>query len=280
MDSNRLTALLEAIAQRRPAADAAAPAVAAALADRLEAWALVHRNYLRKGFADPGGPGLWYGLHDALPDTTTLVVREGARVIATLTEVFDSPLGLPADDVFADQLAPLRRDGRRPCELISLASETDSMARGTDTLKALFRAAYVVAAQVEDATDLVMTVNPRHTAFYERIMLFSRLGEVRDYGKVAGAPAVLMRLDLRTAVATWRACHARGGGDAELYRFFCEDPAIPALRRSLLAARRPLAEAEIREWFSERRALIPRDEDGAERWRAAMAGTARLRIPA
>ena len=122
--------------------------------------------------------------------------------IGALTVVFDSPVGLPADRLYRPELDALRASGRRVAEVTSLAvADEAGTGGGTEVLVKLFNHAYFVARGIRGATDFVITVNPRHVRFYERLMLFSQAGPEREYDKVGGAPAVLMRLDFDVAEA-------------------------------------------------------------------------------
>ncbi|MBA4387727.1 MAG: hypothetical protein C0404_07080 [Verrucomicrobia bacterium] len=173
--------------------------VARRLAERKRAWAMVYRMYREKGYAEPDTDGLWYGLYDALPQTTTfLVTRDGVEV-ATLTTVFDSEFGLPADTVYKDELDAMRRNGRRLCEIVSLSSEEKDRRQCVEVLKHMFKVGYLMACKLSDATDFIITVNPHHSSYYEKKLLFHRQGCERSYQKVGGAAAVLLCLDLETA---------------------------------------------------------------------------------
>ncbi|MFH1022187.1 MAG: hypothetical protein V1809_02230, partial [Planctomycetota bacterium] len=88
---------------------------------------------------------------------------------------------------------------------------------------------YLLSRKIRGATDFVITVNPRHVRFYERSMLFEKAGPERVYGKVGGAPAVLLRVDLSTP--DW----ARGG---ETYPW----KSVPASSRTLIPLFHPESE--------------------------------------
>ncbi|MBA4388434.1 MAG: hypothetical protein C0404_10670 [Verrucomicrobia bacterium] len=173
--------------------------VANTLEERKRAWAMVYRMYKEKGYAKQDTEELWYGLHDALPQTTTFIATRDGVDIATLTIVFDSDVGLPADGLYRDELDRLRSRGRRLCEIISLSSEETDKRQAIEVLKHMFKVAYLMACKLVDATDFIITVNPHHSAYYERKLLFKRQGNVRSYEKVSGAPAVLLVLDLDEA---------------------------------------------------------------------------------
>ncbi|MBA4386576.1 MAG: hypothetical protein C0404_01265 [Verrucomicrobia bacterium] len=178
------------------------------LEERKRAWRMVFRRYLAEGYAKTDGDGLWCGLYDALPQTTTVLVTRNGADIATVSLVFDSDYGLPADTLYGDELDKMRRNGRRLCEISSLASEETDRKAAVEVLNHMFKIIYLLACRLADATDFIITVNPHHVVYYERKMLFQRIGEVRSYGKVNGAPAVLLQFDLETAFDRWIARYA------------------------------------------------------------------------
>ncbi|HOX06003.1 MAG TPA: radical SAM protein [Planctomycetota bacterium] len=237
--------------------------VAASAEDRRKAWRLAYRVYRGKDYAGPNAQELWYGLHDALPGTTTLLVerqepagssRTQSVPVAALTLVFDSPLGLPADELYRSELDGLRAGGRKLCEIVSLVSIETDLRRGAEIMKHLFKLAYLVAHHLEGATDFLITVNPRHVSFYKRMLLMTEAGPERAYAKVGGAPAVLLGLDLVAAWETYREHFGHLDGDRNLYRFFLDRAG--ELREWLRGARRPLDEASLRRYFVEERPLL------------------------
>ena len=140
---------------------------------------------------------MWLGIFDALPETTTLLVErtDTGAAVGALTVVFDSPMGLPADELYRPELDALRASGRKLSEIISLGVAEEAGA-GSEILVKLFNFVYLLSKKVRGATDFMITVNPRHVRFYERTLLFGAAGPERSYDKVGGAPALLLRLDL------------------------------------------------------------------------------------
>lgn len=163
--------------------------IARDIRDRKAAWGFVRRAYVREGYAQESGPDLWYGIHDALPATTTFAVKRAGVIVATLTLVFDSAIGLPADGLYGAELDERRARNRRLCEIVSLASEERRSVSGMKVIRHLFRLAYLVARDLEEYTDFMITVNPSHAAYYQKSLLFEQIGPERAYDKVAGAPA-------------------------------------------------------------------------------------------
>ncbi|HOX05643.1 MAG TPA: radical SAM protein [Planctomycetota bacterium] len=222
--------------------------VAADGADRLKAWGLVYRQYLEKEYARPNSRRLWYGPHDVLPETTTLLVERSGEPVATLTLVPDSPQGLPADGLYGGELAAMRARGRRPCEITSLASVEPDLCRGMEIMKHLFKLAYLTARRLTGSTDLLITVNPRHVSFYRRILLMEQQGEERACPRVNSAPAVLLGLDLATAEPRYAARYGRQSGS--FYRFFIDPETEPSILKMLGENRRALDEAAVHRLLS------------------------------
>jgi hypothetical protein len=105
---------------------------------------------------------------------------------------FDSPAGLMAEQLYPEEIGGLRARGLRLCEFTRLA--LDEKAASKDALGSLFHACYLYAHVVRDLTHAVIEVNPRHVAFYRRVLHFRVAGEQRHNRRV-DAPAVLLSLD-------------------------------------------------------------------------------------
>jgi hypothetical protein len=130
-------------------------------------------------------------------------------------------------------------------------------------LAALFDVLSIYARCVRGATDLVITVNPSHAAFYERMLMFERFGGEKDLGSVCGAPALLLRLRLELEVQVRRWAHDEGPQPAgvESKRNFYphlsgkeeEERRAEWLRKNL----RPPTEAFLKRYFVWVKPLIP-----------------------
>ena len=230
--------------------------------DRLRCWNLVYREYLAHGYTSPQEFEYRYSIHDALPDTATFLVEKGGQAVGTVTVFPDSPLGLPADEIFRAELDGKRREGRRPVEVGRLTIAKEYM-NDRSILAALFDVLSIYARRVRRSTDLVITVNPSHAAFYERMLMFERFGEERDLGSVCGAPAVLLRLRLELEVQVRRWAHGEGpqpaGVDAKrtFYPYLSnredEERRVAWMKKSL----KSLTETFLRRYFVWVRPLIP-----------------------
>ncbi len=224
------------------------------------AWRLVRACYHAKGYCD-GSDELRYDLSFLEPRTTCLLAPDDRA--ATVTAVFDSPLRLPSDALFGDLLDPLRCAGRRLCEFTGLAHAGGASAAETATVFELFRHAWLTAAHLEHATDIIITVNPAHVPFYRRCLRFVRVGPTRSFAKVQGAPGVLMRLDLTTAEREYR---AHLGQSHSTTVFFFDDPHRPALLARLFCQRHRPDPWVIAWFFHQRHNLIDDLSPEQRRW--------------
>lgn len=175
---------------------------------------LVQRRYAWRGYATS------LPTTDSTSNRVTLIAVDGDETVGTMSVGFDGPDGLLVDDLFSQEVAPLRAANRKICEFTKLAM--DSMVRSKRVLASLFHVAYIHGHRLGQCDDLLIEVNPRHVRFYERMLGFTVLGPERLNLRV-NAPAVLLRLDFRHAR---RQIAALGGrpelGDTErsLYPYF------------------------------------------------------------
>ena len=164
---------------------------------RQEAYKLLYKIYSKMGIAQDKSTNLWLSIFDALPETTTLIANNHKGEIGgAITLVFDSPIGLPADELYKEEIDVLRNPERKICELISFGLNED--VRGSVKILAiLYYSAYLLAWRKDKATDFVVTVAARHEKFYCHTMKFNKIGTVRNYSKVNGIPTVLLNLPLQ-----------------------------------------------------------------------------------
>jgi hypothetical protein len=164
--------------------------VASAPSQMSEAERLVRERYAWRGYAIPHEVE---SRDDDNRDAVTLVAEAGGFTVGTLTLGFDGPLGLYVDQTYPDEIGAARSRGRRVCELtrLALAQQADSQI----VLSVLFGLAYAIGTVMRDVTDVFIEVNPRHAAFYRRVMGFVVESGERLCERVR-APAVLLRLSI------------------------------------------------------------------------------------
>ena len=163
---------------------------------------LIQRRYAWRGYAVNGAAS-------PTPTRITIAAHDPDGIVGTVTVGLDSTEGLFIDGLYSDEANRLRTDGHRVAEFTKLA--VDNNLHSKPLLAALFHIAYICARRIHRCTDLLIEVNPRHAAFYRRMLGFEPFGEERGDPRV-GAPAVLLRLCLAHAQAQI----ARLGGRIDL----------------------------------------------------------------
>lgn len=195
-----------------------------------QAFRLQHDQYVAQGYMDPHPSNWRLSIHNALPATRVFVARSKDRVVATMTLIADSPVGLPMDEIYSDELRTLRDVGRDLAEVSGLAMDPDYQPSGVAILLRLIRMLVVYAAHVE--SDLCIAVNPHHGAFYRKAFHFQDIGGLKQYRKVNGAPAVALHLDLALARSLMRELRDGHPMISEVHRFlFSPENLGPVLAR-------------------------------------------------
>lgn len=163
-----------------------------------EAYLLVAQNYRNRGYEPADAKGLRFTPFHALPDTTTFVAKHAGHVVATLTLVMDNTLlGLPLECIYGPELQALRLEGRRLGEVTSLADTGLGVREFLQVFVTMIK--LMVHYHVGHGGDTcVITVNPRHRAFYSKVIGFTPLGPCRSYPCVQDAPAEAYVVDMAT----------------------------------------------------------------------------------
>jgi hypothetical protein len=170
--------------------------VASDRSSRERAYQLAYRVYRQKGYVPADTNELIVSATDALPETLTVLVEDAnGREAGTISQVFDSESALPCDEIYGPETDGLRSQGRRLVEVTRLAID-EAHAHSKTLLTLLCNVPFAYGWRVAGCSDLVIEVNPRHVAYYVRLMKFEVLGQERACPRVDGAPAVLLRADL------------------------------------------------------------------------------------
>lgn len=188
---------------------------ASTFARRSSAGKLLFKRYSWRGYAKAELPV------DEIPNRITLTaLDEGAAIIGTITVGLDGPEGLHSEDAFSDLVGELRNEGVRLCEFTKLAADPTSSTKRV--IAALFHVAFALAYRVHRCEAVIIEVNPRHVRYYERMLGFRAISDVRE-NRAVKAAAVLLRLDLEYAA---KQIEMLGGsadessGGRSLYPFF------------------------------------------------------------
>ena len=173
---------------------------------------LVNRMYSWRGYGDRH-------VIPIAPTHATFTASDEEQTVGTITLAIDSPKGLAADKIFRDEIDVFRRmPGAKVCELTKLAFDAEVPSK--PLLASLFHIVFIYGQRRHQCTDLFIEVNPRHRRFYEVMLGFQAIGELKTNESVA-APAQLMWLkvsDIRKQIDH----HARRRGIVvrSLYQFF------------------------------------------------------------
>lgn len=161
-----------------------------------QAFRLVADRYRSRGY-DTGETGAFrFTPYHALPGTVTFIAKDGDRVVATLSMVPDNAtLGLPMESIYGDEVARLRDEGRALAEVTCLAEEGLTAREFLQVFSTLIRVMFQYHVR-HGGDSWVITVNPRHSAFYRRVLGFVQLGPCRAYSSVGNHPAEAYLLDV------------------------------------------------------------------------------------
>ena len=155
------------------------------------------------------------------PAELTLVVSDRKeRPRGTMTMIFDSHHGLPADATFKDLMDPLRQEGRRLIEVGRLAIDRTQASRRL--FAGMLHIFLIYATVIHRCTDCIIEVNPRHVGYYKKMLGWDVLSDTRLCLRV-GAPAVLLRMRLADALSRAEAVGGQGSTnktERSLYPYF------------------------------------------------------------
>jgi hypothetical protein len=144
---------------------------------------LINKMYGWRGYA---------GTHriEDNPNRITLSASgQDGSLIGTVSLGIDAPVGILADEIFRDQIDVFRERGAKVCEITKLAF--DPTVRSKTALASLFHVLFIYGRYLHNCTDVFIEVNPRHRRFYETMLGFKRLGDMRTNPRV-DAPAYLL----------------------------------------------------------------------------------------
>jgi hypothetical protein len=174
------------------------------------AFRLLHDNYVRIGYMDPHESRRRIGLFNALPSTKMFVARDGARVVGTVALVQDSPIGLPMDQIFRDEVSAFRAPGRRLGEASTLTVDPRYRDAGAAILMRLYRMLTVYATSIVRLHDLCMVARAHHARFYRTFFPFREIGPPRPYPRANGAPFAGFHADVTRLRALLQEAGASG----------------------------------------------------------------------
>lgn len=163
-----------------------------------QAFNILHDAYVEEGLMDTSGSGLRMTKYHALPSTAVLIAKDilKNRVVATLSLVRNSPLGLPLDSVC--DLQALKNKYPSLTEVSSLAIDKEYRKDPTHVFWPLMRGLYRYARDVMGVEASVIGVHPKRHDLYKGILGYKELenSSEQQYSFVKGAPVVAYFADL------------------------------------------------------------------------------------
>lgn len=164
---------------------------------------LVRRRYAWRGYEVEAIAGDCAALaRRRLEQEITIVAATREATIGTVTLRVDGPCGLVAEETHGAVIQTARASGRRVCELTRLA--VAECVDSKSVLASLFGLAYASGRAVHDVTDVFIEVNPRHVAYYSRILGFVVAAGEKLCERVR-APSVLLHAEVEALAARLRA---------------------------------------------------------------------------
>ncbi|RKY95795.1 MAG: hypothetical protein DRQ06_02920 [Candidatus Hydrothermota bacterium] len=188
-----------------------------------KAFHLVYQEYLKRGYTQLLPSQQKLSIFNSLPETTTFIAIWKKEVLATATLIPDSPLGLPMDEIYHQELENFRKRKGKLCEISMLASNTELFKNGVSLMLhskkmffifSLFKLIFDYVYNILHLDYICITINPKHKLTYD-FLLFKDLGELKTYSSVNNAPAIGKFLDLNNVKE-----ECKKTGKEGLYRMF------------------------------------------------------------
>jgi len=183
---------------------------------------------------------------DAAENSTSFAVSLDEEVVCTLTLRVDAGAGLTADKTFPDVLGEAREVPRASlCELTKFACSPSKDSRFL--LASMFHTIFIFGTEKYNCTDLFIEVNPRHIRFYETMLGFKKVSELRT-NKGVDAPSQLMRLkvaDIASNIKRHAGCND-SAAKRSLYPYFLSEEEEQAVRAAVRSRFGSFAESSAR----------------------------------
>lgn len=188
---------------------------ASSLKDLKAVWKLTHDMYVAEGYAQPQPDGMLchYPHLDGIPETAVFVAEdERGRIVGTNSLTLDGPAGLHVDDDFKDLADAVRAECRREAKTLGASWRIVTEPGYRQSLDVVMR---LITATIEEGRRWgglhvwLFTFNPKHQKFYNRMLDFRTISDVRDGHSVGKAPAILMRGEMENMVRRWEQVKAR-----------------------------------------------------------------------
>jgi len=169
------------------------------LACTIEEWVralrLVYQVYQQAGLWGSNRYQLRVTPYHLLPSSDVFIAAEQATVVASATLVRDGLLGIPAEMVYQAEIREHRSRKRVFGEITCLAMNRGGREE-LGILLGLLRLVLQYARFTEHLDEVFFAVHPRQMLFYQRMLGFEAISEIREGPGQIAAPMVLLVLDM------------------------------------------------------------------------------------
>lgn len=161
---------------------------------REKSYRLLYDIYINSGLGLTNESKMWYSLTELLPSAITILIMREEEAVASISFVSDSCIGIPVDDCFKEEVNSLRLKGNSVAEIFSLGVK-EGERNSRILLGKLFNFTSVINHYILGNSHFVITVVPRHAAFYCNKLLFEEYKKV-GFHKKTGVECKLLVSDI------------------------------------------------------------------------------------
>lgn len=182
---------------------------------------LLYESYYEDGLMAENSVNLRITKYHILPTSNMIIALKGKEVIATVTHILDSPLGLPCDS--NTDLKNLRKQSKRIAEISALAIKKEYR-RNHSLLFAVTRYLYHYAVNYAGVDTWVICIRKRVQDYYGALFFFTPTNEKSfKYQFVNGVDAVVMNCNLSKLPELFKKHYDKQKPEKNLFKFYCVD---------------------------------------------------------
>lgn len=211
--------------------------VANTLEEREEVFKLTYKIYRQKGFAKEREDERLIFPYDTHPETVILVVKdENDLIVGSTTLVFNKNGQIPAEKMYKQEINALKKDEKYSTEFCRLVVHPEYR-NAKDILLLLFNYAAIYIYHVKQYSCITIEVNPKHKAYYKRLLSFDEIGTEKECPHVENAPSVLLCLSREhylNEIARARKAQIANTAERSLYSYFLKAEQEPLVAQYLL----------------------------------------------
>jgi hypothetical protein len=198
-----------------------------------QSFGLVWDSYVKVGLQAPDTLPLRFTKYHLMPSTKVFVaihraelgkenpdyekLKQPGEIVGTLTLVRNSEFGLPMEEVCRSSVGEIRERGGSPAEVIGLAVNPEY--RSHNVMMYLYKLMFEYA-RLSGVTDITCSVTKRHIRFYQTMLLFQPMGDLKVYGPANGQEVQCHYLNVEQGQQIARDVYHSQHFDADLYTFF------------------------------------------------------------